>query len=222
MITLQSARGGRAILLDNELWDASPYRPLLRRLSRETHVPLVDSLQIVADRKQAIEHNLETRLGLARHAGEPADHRPSDGAVGSVGVVFRVFQDSVPVPRALSITGTDPGLGDLIPNAIQMRDDGQGGDERAGDGVWSYEAWLPRGARVFYVYTNSGARGIWEGLDVPSIRQVRIPMTSGSDRIYLPIETFGQLYMQADNWHTNAEGYDLIAAAVEQALELTR
>ena len=47
-------------------------------------------------------------------------------------------------------------------------------------------------------------------------------MTSGSDRIYLPIETFGQLYMQADNWHTNAEGYDLIAAAVEQALELTR
>ena len=222
MIMLQSERGGRAILLDNELWDESPYRPLLRRISRETHVPLVDSLQIVADRKQAIEHSLETRLGLARDAGEPADHRPSAGAAGSVGVVFRVFQASVPVPRALSITGTDPGLGNLIPNAIQMRDDGQGGDERAGDGVWSYEAWLPRGSRVFYVYTNSGARGIWEGLDVPSIRQVRIPMTSGSDRIYLPIETFGQLYMQADNWHTNAEGYDLIAAAVEQAIELTR
>jgi lysophospholipase L1-like esterase len=35
----------------------------------------------------------------------------------------------------------------------------------------------------------------------------------------LPIDTFGQLYMQADNWHTDAEGYDLIADAVAKAVK---
>ena len=222
MIRLQAARGGRSMLLDNELWDASPYRPILRRIAVETHAPLVDSLQIVADRKQAIERDLETRLGLARRAdrGSERDGR-SDRAVdpsGRVRVIFRVFQGNVPVARALSITGIDPGLGALVPNAIQMHDDGRNGDERAGDGVWSYETSLPRGAHVCYVYTNSGSHGLWEGLDVPSIRQVRIPGAAGADRIYLPIETFGQLYMQADNWHTNAEGYDLIAGAVAREI----
>jgi lysophospholipase L1-like esterase len=36
--------------------------------------------------------------------------------------------------------------------------------------------------------------------------------------VYLPIESFGQIYMQADNWHTDAVGYDLIARAVADAL----
>ena len=32
-------------------------------------------------------------------------------------------------------------------------------------------------------------------------------------------ERFGRLYMQADNWHTDAAGYELIAQAVVQALK---
>jgi len=223
MIRLQAAQGGAAILLDNELWEESPYRPVLRQISADMHVPLVDSLRIVAAAKQSIERELEMHSGLAVHDSDADDHRqPASGPdlpdAGVVRVVFRVSHGSVAVPRALSIAGTDAELGALVPNAIEMHDDGRDGDERAGDGVWSYEARLRPGAHIFYVYTNSGARGDWEGLDVPSIRRVTIPATPGAGRVYLPIDTFGELYMQADNWHTNAEGYERIAAAVAKEI----
>ena len=82
--------------------------------------------------------------------------------------------------------------------------------------MWSYAATFPTGARLFYVYTNSGERGRWEGLDVPAIRRITVAASQG--QVYLPIETFGRLYMQADNWHTDADGYDLIARAVADAI----
>ncbi len=37
--------------------------------------------------------------------------------------------------------------------------------------------------------------------------------------MYLPVESFGRIYMQADNWHTDAVGYDLIAHAVVAGIE---
>jgi lysophospholipase L1-like esterase len=219
MIRLQTSLGGKAVLIDNELWDESPYRPILRKISADTVVPLVDSLQIVADGKRRIERELEARLGLAPHELDPP---PLPGPPGppapSATVIFRVFHGTFPVPGAMSIVGADPQLGDLVPNAVLMHDDGRDGDERAGDGVWSYTASFPAGKHVFYVYTNSGARGRWEGLDVPTIRHRTIPATAARGPVYLPIETFGQVYMQADNWHTNAKGYELIADAVARAL----
>jgi hypothetical protein len=99
-----------------------------------------------------------------------------------------------------------------------MHDDGRDGDERAGDGVWSLAATFDSGTRLSYAYTNSGAAGRWEGLDVPHIRSVTIPASPDGGPVYLPIETFGEVYMQADDWHTNAAGYDLIAHAVAQAI----
>jgi hypothetical protein len=122
----------------------------------------------------------------------------------------------------MSIVGTAPELGNRVPNAIAMHDDGKDGDERAGDGVWSYAASFPAGTRLFYMYTNSGARGAWEGLDVPTIRHVTVPPSRAGEPVYLPIETFGRIYMQADNWHTDAMGYDLIARAVVDAIALDR
>jgi len=101
-----------------------------------------------------------------------------------------------------------------------MHDDGKDGDERAGDGVWSLSASFPAGAHVTYVYTNSGTAGQWEGLDVPSTRHVTVPPSTGP--VYLPLETFGQIYMQGDSWHTNAAGYDLIAKAVADAIARVR
>jgi hypothetical protein len=41
----------------------------------------------------------------------------------------------------------------------------------------------------------------------------------GGNTIYAPIDTFGRMYMQADGWHTNAAGYQLIAEAILQKLE---
>jgi hypothetical protein len=123
------------------------------------------------------------------------------------------------VGKAISIVGAHAQLGGLVPNRIAMYDDATHGDQRAGDTVWSYAATFPTGTDVFYVYTNSGREGRWEGLDVPHIRSFRVEAPAGQAVVYRPIESFGSLAMQADGWHTNAAGYDLIARAVLERLE---
>jgi len=226
MIRRARERGASVVLLDNELWEESPYRAVLQSIAADTHAPLVDSLRIVSDARSAIERSVEHELGLAAARrdesaageGSPSPVSSSDAAFGMTRVVFRVSRGRSPVPRALSIAGTDRQLGDATPNTILMHDDGTGGDERAGDGVWSLAATFAAGARVSYVYTNSGAAGRWEGLDVPHIRTLVVPASRDGAPVYLPIETFGRVYMQADDWHTDARGYELIARSVADAI----
>jgi lysophospholipase L1-like esterase len=220
MIALARGQGASAVLLDNELWDGSPYRPLLRRIAESERVPLVDSYQLLADARRKVERDLEDRLHL--HASDAAATAIDSGEHGMTTVIFRVYRGAAAVPRALSIAGNDAKLGAFEPNTVLMHDDGADGDERAGDGVWSYRVTLPAGFHLFYVYTNSGARGRWEGLDVPHIREIGVPASIEDAPVYLPVETFGRVYMQADNWHTDAAGYDLIAAAVADAVRNTR
>jgi hypothetical protein len=55
---------------------------------------------------------------------------------------------------------SDPSIPNrLTPNDPRspMTDDGQGGDEAAGDGIYSAVIALPRGARIIYKYTNGAA-----------------------------------------------------------------
>jgi lysophospholipase L1-like esterase len=222
MVALARSHGASVVLLDNEVWDRSPYRPVLRELSASLGVPLVDSLALIAGARNEIEQQLERRLNL--HPSVAGAGRQENGGGATTTVVFRVSRGQYGVPKALSIVGTDPELGSLRPNTILMHDDGTDGDERAGDGVWSYTATLPRGKSIAYVYTNSGGPGTWEGLDVPHIRGFVVPASPDGGPVYLPIETFGRVYMQGDDWHTNAAGYDLIAHRVAGIVEqvLTR
>jgi lysophospholipase L1-like esterase len=232
MIRLARDRGARVVLLDNELWADSPYRPILRAVAADSQVPLVDSLRLVSDAATKMARDLEARLGLARAEQAPPlpsqsgqtvrPGTPDPAARPLTDVVFRVSNGRFPVSKAISIVGPDAQLGSLVPNTVPMHDDGAGGDERAGDGVWSLAARLAAGTRLSYVYTNSGARGRWEGLDVPHIRSVLVPASPDGRPVYLPIETFGRLYMQADDWHTDAVGYDLIARAVADAIRAAR
>lgn len=220
MIMRARAQGARVVLLDNELWEGSPYRPVLRAISRDEHVPLVDSLQLIADARTAIEREMETRFHLTRASSVmsgSASPTPSQGV--ETPVVFRVHAGRYSVPKQLSVVGNHAALGNFSPNTIAMHDDGTGGDEQAGDHVWTFKAMVPSGTRVRYVYTNSGAPGQWEGLDLPHIREVLVTARPDGGPMYLPVETFGRLYMQADNWHTDAVGYELIAQAVAQALK---
>lgn len=55
----------------------------------------------------------------------------------------------------------------LTPNdpRFAMRDDGQGGDELAGDGVFTVVVPLPRGARLEYKYTNGAANEGFSGTE---------------------------------------------------------
>ena len=216
MIMLARGRGARAVLLDNELWPESPYRAVLRAISRDERVPLVDSLQLIADARAGLERGMEARFRVApASAAAPS----VSAAPGDIPVVFRVYEGSYPAAKQLAIVGNHAALGNFSPNTVLMHDDGADGDEHAGDHVWSYRAMLPAGTRVRYVYTNSGGQGRWEGLDLPHVREMQVKAQPDGGPMYLPVETFGKIYMQADNWHTDASGYDLIAHAVVDALK---
>lgn len=117
------------------------------------------------------------------------------------------------------IVGNHPKLGNLVPNKIAMYDDGTHGDQKAGDHVWSYSATFSPGTSLFYVYTNSGEEGKWEGLDVPHIRDFTVDPQNDEAKLYRPIESFGKIYMQADPWHTNAVGYELMAETLFETLK---
>jgi lysophospholipase L1-like esterase len=213
MIRLARGRNAGVILLYNEFWKDSPYQQALEKLSKSEGVPLVDARGLIAKAREEVEKNLETKLNL-----EPA--RTGQGCVdGKVEVVFRVYLGKRPVPKAMYIVGAHPELGDLVPNKVAMYDDGTHGDQKAGDGVWSCSAAFAPGTKLFYVYTNSGEEGKWEGLDVPYIREFKVEAEPGQGKVYRPVESFGKVYMQADAWHTNAWGYELIAKALLETLK---
>jgi lysophospholipase L1-like esterase len=212
MIELARSHGADVTLLYNELW-RTPYRDVLQKLSVNEHVPLVDSQVLIRQAKRRIEDDLEENLGLRPQ--EPA--RPSAGSNGDV--VFRVFSGEISVPNAIYIAGPDEQLGGGVPNRVALHDDGTQGDQVAGDHVWSLKSRFKPGKTVLYVYTNSGEQGRWEGLDIPEIRRFTVHPQGEGANVYRPIETFGEMSMQADGWHTNALGYELIAKGLLDALK---
>ncbi len=213
MVRLARSRGASVVLVYNEFWQDGPYQKALERVAASERVPLVNGSALLAEARRKVEQDLERKLGL-----EPAQ---SGGTVpeGHVEVVFRVYLGGRSVPRAVCIAGTHAALGDAQPNKVALYDDGTHGDQVAGDGVWSYAATFRPGRMLHYVYTNSGREGQWEGLDVPHIREVKVEAQDKGKRVYLPVESFGKIYMQADGWHPNAEGYGLIARALFEVLK---
>lgn len=212
MVRLVREHGAVPILLHNELRPGSPYQSALQRISREENVDLVDNCELLREARQRIEAELEQKLGLQWTAA-------SGNNKGGVEVVFRVLVDGASVPKTLSIVGPYPQLGDNVPNKVAMFDDGTHGDQKAGDNVWSFAATFSPGQKIFYMYTNSGEQGKWENLDLPKVRNFVVPSSGG--RVYQPIEAFGKLYLQADGFHTNAQGYELMAEAIRDVVVKT-
>jgi lysophospholipase L1-like esterase len=226
MIDLARRRDADAILLYSQLSEdagevagigrlgvVSPYRMVLEEISREEEVRLVDSSALITSARRRIEEELEAKLSLRPHRA------PRVIANNEIEVIFRVYLGEHPVPKAVYIVGAHPKLGDLVPNKVVMYDDGTHGDHRAGDNVWSYSATFPPGTNLLYVYTNSGKEGKWEGLDVPYIRRFKVEVEENKRHVYRPVESFGKIYMQADAWHTNADGYEIIAKALLEVLK---
>jgi hypothetical protein len=209
MIRLVRGSGAGAILLYNELETESPYLEGLREVAAESNAPLIDSSALIDAERRRIEAAHSERLGVSS-AGLKT------GPQDAVDVLFRVRQGERQLPNGLFITGNHSSLANGEPNILPMSDDGSNGDERAGDGLWSYQARFEPGTRVAYVYTNGGVAGRWLGLDVPAIRRTRAPESTGHV-LYRPIESFGQITLQADSWHTDATGYALISEAILEA-----
>lgn len=213
MINLASSHDAGAILLYNDFWRGSPYLKTLEKISSEKTVPLIDSSALLVEAQKRIEKGLETELKLRPDKGQMAN------ANGEIEVVFRVYLGDRPVPKGIYIVGNHVNFGNVIPNKVAMYDDGTRGDQKAGDKVWSYSARFSPGTVLFYVYTNSGEEGKWEGLDVPDIRTLQVEARHDEEKVYTPIESFGKIYMKSDRVHTNAAGYEVIAQALLEELK---
>jgi hypothetical protein len=184
----------------------------VEKVALSKDVPWVDSKGVIDEARQRAERALEERLDL-----RPPEVR-TPARKGPVEVVFRVHAGQWPVSKALYIAGNHRSLGDSVPNRVALYDDGTHGDQRSGDGVWSFTASFEPGSRFFYVYTNSGREGEWEGVDIPDLRRLNVPSAGTPGPVYRPIETFGAFPLQADGWHTNADGYELIVQAAVEVL----
>ena len=129
-------------------------------IARDEHVPLVDSLRIIADERTRIERGMEDALspGTGAAADPPRRHRrtpararrPWCSACTKAPIRCRgACRSSATTRRSATWCRT------RSPCTTMGRD----GDERAGDHVWSYRAAFPAGTRLKYVYTNSGRSG---------------------------------------------------------------
>ena len=106
-------------------------------------------------------------------------------------VTFACDASDETVPAAIYIVGNTEELGDWVPNAIRMYDDGTNGDAEAGDSIWSLQLEMPVGEKVEYKYTNSGRRGEWIKEEFPIRNRFLIIQTKLSKSIVIR-DVFGK------------------------------
>jgi lysophospholipase L1-like esterase len=183
----------------------------VRTAVRRERVAFVDVVSEYLTRRAADEDARERRLGLAAAKTQVVGlWRKREPAR----VLFRVL---VP-PGASSIRVEGSTLLGPTTFGVVLNDDGSDGDEIAADGVWS--------GRVGGVDPNEGPL-LYSFVrdDVPELRALPpFPSTQGrrkrnvTGETILPVEVFGDLYLMAETTHPNADGQELIAQSILQAL----
>ena len=113
-------------------------------------------------------------------------------AAGEQSVLFTCDARDVRVTTSVSIAGNLPQLGNWKPNIIHMRDDGLEGDEREGDGIWSFRTVVPVGTEVQYKYTNSGRAGEWAPGEEFPVRHRSFTVQSASPALRIIKDIFGR------------------------------
>ena len=111
---------------------------------------------------------------------------------GEQTVLFTCDARDVHVTKCISIAGNLPQLGLWKPNVILMRDDGLEGDEKAGDGIWSFRTVVPVGTEVQYKYTNSGQAGEWTPGEEFPVRHRSFTVRSASPALRIIKDIFGR------------------------------
>jgi lysophospholipase L1-like esterase len=197
------ARGVRVVLLYPEFWLDGPYLKVLKDISNEFNLPLVDWSGLLARASQIQVADREARFGVARSSANAV--RNDDRLID---VVFRVAQGTAQVSQTMYIAGSHPSLNSFEPNTLRMYDDGTHGDEVASDKIWTLRVRLPSNSKILYTYTNSGEAGVWNALDIPLVREVDPGRFLNG---ILPLDEFGIADMHGDPWHTNAAGNSIVA-----------
>ena len=179
MINIAKLNGTDVILLYTHFVIASHYLNILKEISDSENIALVNSSLILSDKRREIEEKLEKELKI--EPLEFVNREVSDYKE----VVFRVYvEKSYDVPDTIYITGTNENLGNLVPNVLKMYDDGTNSDQKAGDRVWSLSVTIPKEAKIYYLYTNSGSAKKWAGLDLPDVRKLAINNNETQNILY--------------------------------------
>lgn len=182
-----------------------------RRAAEAGRITFVDFVQRLHARRDAIDRERAAALRLAP-PGPIGDMAPGQ----SRRVVLRVHGD-FGADAAVSVRGAAP-FRDDFPFAEPLRDDGQGGDEVAGDRVFSgvVEAPPKIGAIEYAFWLDETC----EFTPLPPL-----PSTTGTrllrfDRDTMgPVADFGDGGLMAERTHPNARGQTLVAIALADLVE---
>ena len=115
-------------------------------------------------------------------------------------------------------------LGAGVPNQLAMHDDGQGGDETAGDNIWTIHFDVPRGTRIGFKFTWGFRGALWSGSEEwpGNSRLIEAADVNGDDIIYRR-DVFGDEATNKDksnlsfyghgsiDWTTDLRGYGIEA-----------
>jgi hypothetical protein len=198
---------GAALLVLNLDFEQTDAVTAMRSAVRREHIPFVDVVSEYLSRRAGDEDARYRRLGLAATLMSAVHNR---GKPAPTRVLFRVL-----VPPGASAVRVE-GATLLGPTTfrVALADDGHGGDEVAGDDVWSgrVEGLDPKEGPLVYTFFRDDVPEFLALPPFPSTHGRRKRQVAG-DAI-LPVDVFGDQYLMAETTHPNADGQALIAQSV--------
>jgi len=204
------AIGAGVVLVNSDLPNPRALR-VLRPFAARERLPLIDLRGILLERCGG---------GIARDAPKSATGvLPPAGSSGRCNVRFRVFAPQNQNDLHLLADRLNPDGG---PQATRLRDDGTGGDQQAGDGVYSCTIELAPVEQWGFAFV-AGPPPLTDlrKYDANFFHSIDVPADASS--LDLPVYRFGnpmtEMLVAHDAIHPNAAGQRLWAAAVGEEIE---
>jgi lysophospholipase L1-like esterase len=200
--------GGADLLVVNTDFLASPAVKASQAASQRLGVPFEDLVAGVTARRRAHEDAFAARLGLAAAVrGAPRAEPPPAGTKNRI--VVRVL---VPDPsRTYSVEAKESFSGASL--RARARDDGLGGDEKAGDSVFSAVLEIPaRSIAIEYRWHRDGAAELEPLPPIESTLSGR--ELAFAEPGYAPVDVFADPLFMVERAHPNARGQAAIAEMI--------
>jgi len=205
-------RDGAELVVINTDFLATPAVTASRAASQRLGVAFEDLVTEIAERRRADEDERAARLALAPAVRRKRREEAKPGGT-PLRIIVRVL---VPDPsRGYTVEATDAFSGRKLRAAA--RDDGLGGDETAGDSVFSATLDIPPvSLAIEYRYLQDG---VLEFTPLPPIEStLGGRMLALGEPGYAPVDVFADALFMVERAHPNARGHEVIAELVERRL----
>jgi len=191
---LVTARGGSLLVLGTLFKETDAGSGLAMGVAA-TGAPYVNGQELFARARRAHTQGIEADLSL------PAASAP-DGLL-----LFRVQAP----PATDVVLEAGPTVGELA--HVPLHDDGQHGDQRAGDGIYSALVPAPPGRHLIYKYRTRTPGGLApefrDNLPLFTFREQSFPADGVGE-----IDRLGRVHLHSDSAHPDEEGHRLLAEAL--------